>query len=136
MKKILIIPITIILFFACNSTPELSKEAIQGTWTCFDYTMKGANVDSTLAQATKDLTMKTLHTFSGDTLIIKNDYFTLGFACDFKFDKKEIICTPIGFNDILSRTYTVIDFTGEALVLQEKIQGITSTMYLKKVIAE
>lgn len=132
MRKLIYISCSIILFFGCNSTPEFTKEAIQGNWVCFDFTMKGETIDSTLEKNSKEVTIKTLHTFIGDTLFLKNEYFTLGFVCDYKCKEKQIICTPIGFNDVTARTFDVIDFTGDVLVLQENIFGIISNLYLQK----
>lgn len=132
MKKFMFFPIILLVLFACNSTPELSKEALQGEWQCFDFKMEGGDMDNSLREMTKQMTMKTVHIFSGDTLVMQNQILPLAFQCSFNFNEKIITCSPIGFKDVTARTYSIIDFTGEVLVLQEKVQGITATTYLQR----
>jgi hypothetical protein len=132
MKKLTYFILALIFFNACNTKPELTKEAIQGDWTCFEYTMEGDKVDPGLRDATVKMIKETPHKFIGDTLILKTSQFTLGFSCVFQFNDKKIICTPIGFNDVSKTTYSVIDYSGDVLVLQESNPGIVSTTYLKR----
>lgn len=132
MKNILYSIICFVIITSCNSKTELSKAALQGTWTCVDYKMEGGTADNKLREVTREMSMKTQYVFAGDTLIMKNDYFTLGFSCNFKFDEKQIICTPIGFNDVTPRTYAIQEYTGDVLVLVEKNEDIVSTMFLQR----
>lgn len=132
MKKLLFLSYILFLFVGCNNKDELTKENLQGTWKCFNFTMEGENIDNSIIEMTKQYTLQTIHTFKGDTLLMDNSMLPLAFYCTFNFPQKQITCSPIGFRDVQARTYTVIDFTGNELVLQEKVQGITATTYLKK----
>ncbi|HON51858.1 MAG TPA: hypothetical protein P5243_03215 [Bacteroidales bacterium] len=133
MKYTSLFTITFIIgLFACNSKQPINNENIQGTWTCFDYTISGEGINQTMETQSKQIALQTTYKFIHDTLIMKNDYFILPSTYSISADGKQMICSVIGYTNIQPRIFSIQDFTGDVLVLEEAQQGITTKTFLQR----
>lgn len=117
---------------ACSSKPILNQQSLQGTWSCFEYSLTGEGINPTMEAQSKQVALQTAYIFSGDTLTMYNEFFSLVSTYTISADAKEIVCSVIGYQNIQPRIFTIHDFTGEVLILQESQQGIVATNFLQK----
>ncbi|HPH16967.1 MAG TPA: hypothetical protein PK029_07335, partial [Bacteroidales bacterium] len=80
----------------------------------------------------KEVALMNSYTFTGDTLTIGNEFFSIGTTFTISSDAKEIMYKAIGYKDVPPGTFVVHDFTGEVLIIQEIQNGITATNFLQK----
>ncbi|HPM12689.1 MAG TPA: hypothetical protein PK734_04275 [Bacteroidales bacterium] len=128
----LIIAVFIVVLQGCNSKPKVTNESLQGTWTCFEYTISGEGISPQMEAQSKEVALMNSYTFTGDTLTIGNEFFSIGTTFTISSDAKEIMYKAIGYKDVPPGTFVVHDFTGEVLIIQEIQNGITATNFLQK----
>lgn len=122
----------VLLVTACNTKPIISKETLQGTWTCFDFTIMGEGITPTMEAQSKEVALMNSYVFSGDTLTIENQFFSIATTYRISEDAKKIEYTPIGYKNMSPGTFHIHEFTGEVLIIQEIQHGVTTTNFLQK----
>ena len=121
-----------IVFSSCSNKPEFSKDYVQGSWECYDYTMNDVEMnESDVAQIRETMRTSTF-LFEDSILYIQNPYLKLAFTCQFNTHEKTIVYTQLQNEQVAPSFFTVEDFTPNTMVLVQSYPGSEARTFLQR----
>lgn len=133
MKHSIFICLFAISVSACTSTPKLSKEYFQGYWECYDYTMQDSEMTPEDIATIKATMRESSYQFDENILIIKNEFISFAFSCEFDVENKTITYSQLN-NPYIEPSYFIIeDYTENTMVLYQSYEDSEARTFLQRV---